>query len=97
MANWKHRDKPSENYLGAILRGFDKAKQERGEVTPSKIWDYVVMECFRTQGGFRTMFAWDSRKSVNRVGDILQVIEAGFVPGLRLVRENGKKAIVVEE
>jgi len=94
MANWKHRNRPSENYLGAILRGYDKAKQEGKEVTPSKIWDYVAMECLRTQGGFCTMFAWDSRKSVNRVGDILEVIEAELVPGLRLVRENSKVQVV---
>ena len=93
MANWKHRNQPSENYLGAILRGYDKAKQEGKEVTPSKIWDYVVMECLRTQGGFRTMFAWDSRKSVSRVGDILEVIEAELVPGLHIVRDNGKALV----
>jgi len=95
MKNWRHRDKPSENYLGAILRAYDKAKVEGKDVTPSKLWDCVVMECLRTQGGFRTMFAWDSRKSsVNRVGDILEVIEAELVPGLRLVRENGKVRVV---
>ena len=94
MTNWRHRDKPSENYLGAILRGYDKAKLEGTEVTPSKIWDYVVMECLRSQGGFRTMFAWDSRKSVNRVGDILEVIEAELVPGLRLVRESRKVRVI---
>ena len=95
MTNWRHRDQPSENYLGAILRGYDKAKEKYAKVTPSEIWDFVVMECLHAPGGFRTMFAWDSRKSVNRVGDILEIIEAGFVPGLRLERQNGK-AIVVE-
>jgi len=95
MTNWRHRDKPSENYLGAILRGYDKAKLEGTEVTPSKIWNYVAMECFHMPGGFRTMFAWDSRKSsVNRVGDILEIIEAELVPGLRLVRENRKVRVI---
>jgi len=93
-AEWHHRDWPSEYYLGAILRGFDKAQEQHNQVTPSEIWNYVTMECLRSQGGFRTMFAWDRRKSVNRVGDILEVIDAGFVPGLRIERENGKPVVV---
>ena len=99
LGEWHHRDKPSEYYLGAILRAFDHAKEKHfrvmpGPITPSELWDNVVMECLRSQGGFRTMFAWDNRKSVNRVGDILEVIEAGFVPGLRIERENGKPVVV---
>ena len=95
MKPWRHRDKPSEYYLGAILRAYDRAKKEGGQPTPSKLWDYVVMECLRSSGGFRTMFAWDRRKSVNRVGDIMEVIEAGWVPGVRLEQQDGK-AVVVE-
>ena len=94
-SNWHHKDRPSEHYLGAILRAYYKAKAEGKPPTPSKLWDYVTMECLRTSGGFRTMFAWDRRKSVNRVGDILEVIEAGLVLGLRIERQNGK-AVVVE-
>ena len=93
-AKWHHRDKPSEYYLGAILRAYDRAKGEGREPTPSCLWDYVTMECLRAQGGFRTMFAWDNRKRVNRVGDILEVIDAGFVPGLRIERQNGKPVVV---
>ena len=96
MNKWHHRDRPSEYYLGAILRGYDKACEQHDQVTPSEIWDNVVVECLRSQGGFRTMFAWDRRKSVNRVSDILEVIEAGLVPGLRSERLNGK-AVIVEE
>jgi len=96
MNKWHHRDRPSEYYLGAILRGYDKACEQHDQVTPSEIWDNVVVECLRSQGGFRTMFAWDRRKRVNRVGDILEVIEAGLVPGLRSERLNGK-AVIVEE
>ena len=93
-AEWHHRDRPSEYYLGAILRGFDKAQEQHGQVTSSEIWDNVVMECLHSRDGFRAMFAWDNRKSVNRVGDILEVIEAGFVPGLRIERTNGKPVVV---
>ena len=96
MGQWKHRDQPSEHYLGAILRAYDKAKKEGGQPTPSKLWDYVVMECLHSSGGFRTMFAWDRRKNVNRVGDIMEVIEASFVPGLRIEYE-GRKAIVTDK
>ena len=95
MKPWRHRDKPSEYYLGAILRGFDKAKENYTTVRASEIWDFVVMECLRSSGGFRTMFAWDQRKKVNRVGDIMEVIEAGLVPGLCLEQQDGK-AVVVE-
>ena len=96
---WHHKDRPSEYYLGAILRAFDRAKEKHfqavpGPITPSELWDNVVMECLRSQGGFRMMFEWDRRNNVNRVGDILEVIEAGLVPGLRIERQNGKAVVV---
>ena len=84
----KKSDMPSEHFVGAILRGFDRAEKERdGHVTCSQIWDYVVMECLQRHDGFETMFAWDTSKakSKNRIVDIMQCIERGHVPGLRLM------------
>jgi len=49
-----------------------------------------------TFGGFRTMFAWDRRLRVNRIKDIMEVIEAGLVLGLRIEYE-GKKAVVTDK
>ena len=48
------------------------------------MWDYVVMECFYVQGGFKTMFEWDTSKakSINRIHTIEQCISRGYVPGL---------------
>jgi len=94
IGEWHHRDRPSEYYIGAILRGYDKACEQHDQVTPSDIWDNVVMECLHSQSGFRTMFAWDRRKRVNRVGDILEVVEAGLVPGLCIERQNDKPVVV---
>lgn len=80
----KKDDRPSEHFVGAMLRAFDKAEAQGGTVTCSKMWDYVVMECFRISGGFKIMFAWDTSKaqSINRIGTIEQCISRGYVPGL---------------
>ena len=81
----KNSDKPSEYFVGAILRAFDKAKAEGKPVTCSKIWDYVVMECLHKHD-FETMFAWDTSKAKNknRIRDIMECIERGHVPDLQL-------------
>ena len=87
----KKTDKPSAYFVGAILRSFDKAEAERdGPVTCSQIWDYVVMECLHG-GDFKTMFAWDTStaRNKNRIRDIMECIERGHVPRLRLI-ENGR-------
>jgi len=88
--------KPSECFLGAILRGFDAEECTRDVVTCSGIWDHVVMECLGRRHGFETMFAWDTSraKSINRIGTIQECIERGFVPGLRLLAQ-GRGLIVV--
>ncbi len=77
--------KPSEYFLGAILRGFDaESSAHPGRpVTASGIWDRICMECAPRLGAFEAMFAWDSRKgSVNRIGTIQETVAAGLVPGL---------------
>jgi hypothetical protein len=84
----KKSDMPSQYFVGAILRGFDRAEAERADpVTCSMIWDYIVMECLRRYDGFNVMFAWDTSTAVgvNRVNDIMECIRRGLVPGLRLV------------
>lgn len=90
----KKTDKPSEYFIGAILRGFDKAESGGGQVTCSKIWDYIVMECLGRRDGFMLMFAWDTStaKSKNRIKDIMECIERGYVPGLRL-RTAGRSVV----
>lgn len=85
---------PSEYFLGAILRGYAKAERDHGRVEPCAIWDNICMECMRVRGRFEAMFAWDTRKSEqNRIGTIIESLEAGLVPGLRVVRE-GRRAWV---
>jgi len=94
----KKSDKPSQYFVGAILRAFDQAEAEGKPVTCSKIWDYVVMECLRRHDGFKVMFDWDTSKakSKNRIGDILECIERGHVPTLRLDRQ-GRQVFVVKD
>lgn len=79
----KKSDKPSEYFVGTILRAYDKADKP---VTCSELWNHMVMECLRTHNGFKTMFEWDTSKakSKNRVHTIGECIERGHVPGLRV-------------
>jgi hypothetical protein len=94
-----HGCKPSEYFLGAILRGYD-AEAERGEVTASGIWNRVVMECLGRRDGFDTMFQWDTREHAgshrNRIADIAEAIQQGYVPGLRLEKNGKRREIVVK-
>ena len=94
----KKSDKPSEYFVGAILRGYDK-EAHSGEVTCSGIWNHVVMECFRQTGGFTFMFGWDTSKAQNknRIATIAESIRRGHVPGLRLAENERGREIVVED
>jgi len=94
----KKSDRPSQYFIGAILRGFDRAENEGKPVTCSSIWDYVVMECLRRHDGFKTMFAWDTStaQNKNRIRDIMECIERSHVPGLRLRLEPMGRGIFVE-
>ena len=94
----KKSDRPSELCAGIIRRGYDRAKAEGKPVTCSDIWNHVVMECLRQEGGFLAMFAWDTStaKCKNRIGTIAECIERGYVPGLRLSDEGGRRYVVEE-
>lgn len=97
-SRWSHKSRPSDRYLGAIVRAY-RAAVKSGErpVTPSSMWDAVVIECLQSPGGFKQMFEWDSRKSgVNRIRDIAEVIAAGLVPGLQLSEDERGKWVVIE-
>ncbi len=78
--------RPSEYFIGAILRAYDKEKQNGRPITCSALLDHIVIECLRSVDGFRTMFAWDESKAqkINRIGTIAETIRRGFVPGLAL-------------
>ena len=94
----KKTDRPSEYFLGAILRAYDTAQAEGRQVTPSALWDYVVMECLR-RGDFVTMFRWDTStaKNKNRIRDIAECLERGLVPGLRLGRDDRGRVFFLQE
>lgn len=90
------RDRPSEYFCGAILRGYD-AELATGRVpTPSSIWDHVVIECLR-KSDFVTMFRWDTStaKNKNRIKDIMDAIERGYVPGIELAEDKKGRVVVV--
>lgn len=81
----KLRDKPHDDFVGAIIRGYNIEAEKHDEVTCSQILDQIVGQCMKRTGGFRLMFSWDSRPvSQNRIGTIAEVIAAGHVPGLRV-------------
>jgi len=91
----KKSDKPSQHFLGAILRGYDAEAKKNGEVTCAGIWDHVVMECLQERN-FETMFEWDTSKaqSKNRIGTIAETIRRCHVPGLRLGQnEHGREVV----
>ena len=93
----KKSDKPSQYFIGAILRGYDREAQN-GEVTCSGIWDHIVMECLQRRDGFLVMFDWDTSKAKakNRIGTIAETIRRKCVPGLRLAKNERGREIVVQ-
>ncbi len=92
------RQQPSDMFVTAIVDGYLAERERHEQVTPSAIWDHICMRCMRMPNGFLRMFSWDTRKaSQNRIRTIMEVIEAGMVPGLSLMRTPKGKAIVVRE
>jgi hypothetical protein len=93
------KNPPSDLFVGAILRGYDKARSARGTVRPADIWDYIVRECLQSSGGFAAMFAWDKSKTKenNRIGTIMDCISGGFVPGLRMGTDARGRATVEKQ
>jgi hypothetical protein len=87
---------PSQQFLGAILRGYAAEERSGKAVTCSGIWDQVCMECLRLPSGFKAMFAWDESKAqhINRIGTIQECIARELVPGLRLLSQ-GRGLVVV--
>jgi len=94
----KKTDKPSQHFLGAILRGYDAEAKKNGKVTCSGIWDHVVIECLR-EHAFETMFEWDTSKAknINRIGTIAECIERGHVPTLSLAKNERGREVVVKQ
>ncbi len=94
----KKSDKPSEYFIGAILRGYDREAQD-GEVTCSGIWDHIVMECLQRRDGFLVMFDWDTStaQNKNRIRTIAECIRRGHVPTLSLAQNARGRDIVVKE
>jgi len=91
------RDKPSEHFLGAVLRGYFAEARLGKPVTPSGIWDRVCMEAIQQPNGFRLLCDWDTRKAnQNRIKTIMEVVEKGYLPGLRLAK-NARGGIIVVE
>jgi len=92
----KKNDKPSEYFIGAILRGYD-TEAKNGEATCSGIWNHIVIECLQHTGAFETMFQWDTSKAQkkNRIGTIAECIKRGYVPGLQLGYNDEQREVVV--
>ncbi len=92
------KNPPSEQFVGAILRAYDKAKLSCKQVYCANIWNGVVMECLPVSNGFTRMFEWDKsqvRSGVNRIGTIAETIAGGYVPGLRLEKDaKGRECVV---
>ena len=95
-----HKSEPSQLFLDSIHTAYHLA-QGQGEITPSAIWDHVVGICIRRHI-MPDMFAWDvhckpsSRR--NRIADIAEAIEQGYVPRLRLeMNARGREIVVHQE
>ena len=90
--------RPSEFWLGVILRAYDAAKtHQREPVTVSDIWAFACMEGVRERS-FETMFLWDESKAQhkNRVKTVAETIADGWVPGLCLARDERGREYVAE-
>ena len=89
--------KPSEYFIGAILRAYDKSKREKEVTTCSRLWNYIVMECIHERS-FEKMFEWDESKAqhINRIRTIAEVIKGKFAPGLQLAMDKKGHEIIVE-
>ncbi len=95
------KNPPSELFVGAILRAFDKAAASGRPVEVNRIWDGICGECISGgQGSFSRMFEWDRSQvkgGVNRIGTIAETIAGGFVPGLALGRDAKGREVVVRK
>lgn len=91
--------KPSEYFVGAILRAFDQASEKPGSITASALWTHICIETATILGGFTKMFEWDESKaqSINRIHTIRETISRGFVPGLVLAHDDRGREIVQGE
>ena len=85
---------PSDLFLAAIVRAYDRAAVNARVVRPSDIWDYICIDSAPIHGRFIELFAWDPRQHVNRIGTIRECLAACQVPGLRL-RQDAKGSVVV--
>ena len=90
--------RPSEFWLGVILRAYDKAKRSRQPVTVSDIWTYICMEGAMDRS-FSLMFEWDksTAQHKNRVKTVAETIAGGWVPGLCLSKDESGYEVIVEE
>jgi hypothetical protein len=96
-----HNSEPSALFLESIHIAYHLA-QGQGEITPAAIWDHVVGICLRRTHTFAEMFAWDLRckpsSKRNRIGDIAEAIEQGYIPALRLaVNARGRQIVTHHE
>jgi len=92
----KKSDKPSQRFIGVILRAYDKEAQNGCAVTCSGMWDHIVMECLHSgRGAFDIMFDWDTSQAQNknRIGTIAECIRRGHVPGLELAQDRGREYV----
>lgn len=82
------KEVPNELFVVTIQEGFQKEKARGNDkVYASHVWDHIVIKCMTTPGGFDKMFAWrmSTAKNQNAVKDIMDAVERGHVPGLKLV------------
>jgi len=96
----KKTDRPSQHFMGDILRGYDAESKKNGEVTCAGLWEHVVMECMHSgQGAFEFMFEWDTStaQKKNRIGTIAECIRRGHVPTLSLAENERGREVVVRQ
>jgi len=95
-----HKSEPSALFLDSIHTAYHLAQgQGQGEVTVADIWHHVVRLCLRQTPTFTEMFSWDVRckpsSKRNRLADIAEAIEQGYVPELRLDWNEKWREIVI--
>jgi hypothetical protein len=90
---------PSQVWVDAIRHAWRQLCDVQ-DITPAALWTEIVTECLRDGMSIRRLLDWDktaSTRPVNRIGTIAETIAAGYVPGLRLARNEHGGWIVIED
>jgi hypothetical protein len=91
---WRKNDTPSQEFIHAIIDGFQSELQDGEVPTCARIWNQIVMKQINSGSRIDSLFLWDSSTGRhNRIRTIAECIECGYVPRLRLTKRDGREVV----